>query len=215
VRTISLGILAVSCFFGCNPDTLPGENAGPDTGYGCDISSTDLEMDDLSSFGFSADELMAAVEGSHDGTLEWWDGRTTTLEIELASAESAQLVEKTPWGVHNAPDEYLLGCTTALEVTVDIAVRTADGVLDEAATVVMTATDPQWGQVQFEPGGIAEEGETSVLLDASEWTHVYRVLSTTIDVEGAQGTISEVGEYWDWGPSADVLTDTTEVTLAS
>jgi hypothetical protein len=141
-----------------NPTTEPpGNLGGGETAGGsanCKVTSaTELGLDAESALGFTANDVLAFVEGTHEETLRWYpqDGfsyapesgeHALTVQItrdgaprftKYTRASNGSLGEIALAGVDGEP------CSDAIEIDVEVLVKTDQGALDETfpATLIV------------------------------------------------------------------------------
>lgn len=159
-RTIlgsTLCTLACSLSLGCSNVTDTGnphrDNGGEAGGDDCARAPSPIELDEVSSLGFSAADLVALAGGTHTETLAWLENElahssgegSTEVEVRLEFAESARFVDRSPKpsednGQEGDPDiGYEYSCNDRLELDATLTLKTADGALDESVPVVVWA----------------------------------------------------------------------------
>ena len=133
-----------------NPHRDNGSEAGGDD---CERTPSPIELDEVSSLGFSAADLIALAEGPHTETLAWLENEiasssgegSTEVEVRLEFSESARFVDRSPKpseenGQEGGPDiGYESSCSDRLELDATLTLKTADGALDETVPVVVWA----------------------------------------------------------------------------
>ena len=157
--------------------TTDSETANTAGGYDdCVETVTELELDEATPDGLSAQEVLTFVEGSKTQTLVWSGasppevaGTTTEITLELEPSSTARFIER-----EGEPGTvaYYLYCTDRLELDVTATIRTEDGALDEQSPGVLMI-------------GSSERAELSVSLDAAS-------LGGTLDLGIEPPTTGEV-----------------------
>lgn len=127
---------------------------GNETASACDEDATELGLDEVSPLGFSADDVLALAEGTHEATLTWVPDEaamaTTTLEpgttevtLVIEPAGPASFVDAEPPASGSSGGMIELGwvCPDRVDVPVTVTLTTADGALDETLDGTLSATD--------------------------------------------------------------------------
>lgn len=98
----------------------------------CEVVTTPLLVDESSALGFTVAEVVARFGGPRTATLEYYEGETAELSLELVASTGAELVETSyPAGVM-AGDEPDLECgETRMRLPVGLKFVTADGAFAE------------------------------------------------------------------------------------
>jgi hypothetical protein len=173
-RTGAIAILVVLGTLGCSGEesrapTAPDENAtggggavsgygtggsgaseggiaGPTSGDGalCSETRSALGLDEPSPPGFTANDVLAFAEGSHEATLEYLpdeqsfvvvevspSSESTALTVTIERRGTAALVDAEVPGGSGPSDGGPSPCPDSLEVDVGVKVATADGGFDE------------------------------------------------------------------------------------
>ena len=143
----------------------PHDDRGVETGGdSCDESARPLELDEVTSIGVSAAELLSWVGGTHTETLAWQDsaasfgpehGRSEiTIEVEPLGARfiDRRPKQRSGEGTLVAPEIALIGgdpCADSIALDVRLHLSTAGGALDETVetTLQARARDYATGQV--------------------------------------------------------------------
>ncbi len=123
-------------------------------GSSCEEDTTELELDEVSPLGFSAEDVLALAEGTHEATLTWAPDEasmaTTTLEsgttavtLVVEAAGPASFVDAEPPSSGGTVGMIALGrvCPDRVDVPVTVTLTTADGALDETLEGTLSATD--------------------------------------------------------------------------
>jgi hypothetical protein len=132
-----------------------------------------IALDDAAAFGFSAEDMLALVEGAHEGTARWRDpcepgacstrdegcprsaprfaGTTAVLRVAIESAAGEAGTLRCPG---RAPHPE---CSTGLHVPVRLTVATDDGLLDEAIEGEIVARPGTAGGPVFDTIGVVVE----------------------------------------------------------
>jgi hypothetical protein len=141
---LSLSLLA-GALSACVDGTSTGNphNGGPGVGEetGSDYckkrDSEDVAPDAPTELGFSAGEVLAFVEGTHEETVTWYPQRIASYGPESGSQALTLVITRkgSPRLTHYGPDtggaEIGVDCGPAIEVDVDVTLTTAQGALDE------------------------------------------------------------------------------------
>lgn len=134
-----------------NPNHDKGSEAGGDD---CDRTLRPIELDEVSSLGFSAADVIALAEGAHTETLAWLENESahgsgdepTQVEVRIEFGGGSRFVDREPKPAtggdlgEGGPDiAYESVCHDRLELDATLTLRTADGALDESVPVVVWA----------------------------------------------------------------------------
>ncbi len=139
-----------SSWVGCpTPQTSPPALYGPPADGGtCTFFGPDqvVALDDVS-LGFSAQDVLEAVNNSAVGDLVWLDGTKTKLHFSVQAAGNG-VVQGGEVSVSNAPPNQ--GCFRGMLITISASVVTDDGRLDEIAQGTVSAQDLGTGQLDLD-----------------------------------------------------------------
>lgn len=190
MRTTILGSalcsLACSLALGCSDVTDTGnphkDNGGETDGGNCESTPTPVELDETSSLGFSAADVIALAAGTHTETLAWLEnesvnssgGDPTEVEVLIEFGEDARFVDREPkmndggGGLEEGePDiAYESMCHDRLELDATLTLRTADGALDETVPVVVWAETERLAHAHFSLDADELAGSLEVSVDA-------------------------------------------------
>lgn len=162
--------LALAACFGTstgNPTENPGEGGAAGMGGtgglgvggeggGCvESGSTPVQLDEQTELGFSAQQVLAFVEGTHDETLTWHPQalasygpesgeHALTLTVTRKDTSARLTRYKSAWAAGGA--EIALagdGCSPALELDVHVELRSDEGALDETFDTTLRARSSQ------------------------------------------------------------------------
>ena len=130
---------------------------------GCSLEFTTLASTSTASqLGFSADDLLARVEGNHTTPMVWAEGLAdgpvriefspSGTETQLEAIVRYQGGEVRYVRAESSSSGYALdiyeGCPDYLEVDVELELVTADGALDETLPAVLRSWDQRYGQIE-------------------------------------------------------------------
>ncbi|MEZ4453251.1 MAG: hypothetical protein R3B09_27560 [Nannocystaceae bacterium] len=98
----------------------------------CEESAVALASADAEALGFSVDDVLTRFGGPREETLEWYEGESVGLTLDLKALGAAELVTSSyPEGVEPG-DEPDLSCgATWMRLRVGLDFKTSDGALDE------------------------------------------------------------------------------------
>src|SRR5690606_10242521 len=149
-------------------------------------------------------------EGVHAQTLAWLDGEiangsfsgSTELEVTVALSGSARFVDSEPKetdGEGAAIGEIGTYCNDRLELDATLAIKTADGALDEVADVVLKAESPRLARANFVLDADQLGGELDVELSAPQGYELDGAPKLSFDVQiadvGVAGGIDVAATY--------------------
>jgi hypothetical protein len=178
----------------------PGDPGGDDPeDWGCDTEQIDLGTDEISSLGFAPAEVVALVEGTFTDEIVWWDETHSAIDLELEYRGDAWVIEKTPWGIENGPDDLLDWCVSSVVIGVEFAVATADGRLDVEMAHSVASSSVDEAQLQAFPstGLNSPDGDGTFVLDPEEWDEIGTGLYVTFGAGGTTGELEEFGDKLD------------------
>lgn len=178
----SIVLLSLSLLAGCSNGQIGGEVKEPDDGGlsggeggdGCESAETiPLAFDEMSTLGFSAEQLAANIAGSHETTLAWGvEEGYVTVELTPEAGEgmitvvvrvdekSARFVDLEP--ASSGEDRGTLigdmasSCSDVVLVDAQIEVTTDNGALNETFEVTLSAATPNYvsTRIELEPGSL-------------------------------------------------------------
>jgi hypothetical protein len=131
---VCLASCALAVLSGCN-STEPEDNSNsaPEP-LTCTSTDTEVERDEVTDLGFSADDVLAPLEGTYQAVLQLRDGGTTDLTITAGHDGSPIVVRE--WAPP-AEDPDLECPGQSLVVKVAVTFTTADGAFAESWTQVL------------------------------------------------------------------------------
>lgn len=196
-RLSSLFWLAPLALTACTPDD-PAENLA-----GCqDISSTALSLDETSTLGFKASDLLAAVEKTYTDTLVWSDGSTTGLTLAIDYVDGAIAFVDSEYqsaddgGEIYAPD--MMMCPDRVDVAVNVTLKTDDGAFDESWSLTLSTTNGTEGSLYKELALDGLKGTYAIReLDPADFDDVTAFISAVVSAEGSRGELHEQGSKVD------------------
>jgi len=127
-----VALTAFGALAGC---TAPGPAQEPLSGapdpLTCTETDVEVARDEVTELGFSADQVLARLEGTYATQLQYRDAGTTDLTITVAQAEDPILLRE--WAP--PPEDPDMECPgTSLIVRVAVTFTTADGAFAESWT---------------------------------------------------------------------------------
>lgn len=184
-------MVALQMSLGCGP---PGDSK-------CTESARELEYEELTVSGVSAERLMDSMGGSFSGSLHWHGGGevvdvqpasgSTQMELALSYVGGkAWLIERT---AENLDPEERLACSDDLVFEAELAIQTADGsVAGKWAVDVVHATATTPIGVDIRPLSDWEGSFRASLARPEEWDPGSQELSLQVafDHTGTAGEIS-------------------------
>jgi hypothetical protein len=166
-------------------------------GTGCVAErTTRLAWSERSALGFSADQLLAALDDEQDTRLTYDDGNSTTLDLTLTRGEegSVEYQERAfrsdGSGAEIAPPE----CPDVVSVPVVLTFSTGDQAFAEEWSLPLLAESAALasGRVEIELGAL-RGNFTVTQVDPTRFDEVVAYLSLTLTDEGWSGTLEGVG----------------------
>ncbi|HEX6242794.1 MAG TPA: hypothetical protein VFZ61_17900 [Polyangiales bacterium] len=125
-----------------NPNDNPEPGLGGEAGSGCkETQSEEVALDADTELGFRAGDVLSFIEGVHEETLTW--NAQSVASYGPESGQQALTLEVTRKGAprltrytHDSSrgEEVGSDCSPAIEVDVELRVKTAQGALDEQLT---------------------------------------------------------------------------------
>jgi hypothetical protein len=165
----------------------PGDEAG-DCQYRtlavCDVAAT-------TPVGLSAAALVEMLEGHRDGTLSW--NIPPEVTTDWPSADTAIAIDTTVLGEPQLRQSTSPTCLWALTVDARIAVKTADGALDETATTSVGWSN-FFGGTPTRIGFTLDLGATPAGLFRAAWTTPRPDQKLSVLVSGGIGRDDTSGE---------------------
>jgi len=171
------------------PPSSPASNepvssggTGESTDEGCyEQSRTPLDPDQQSSLGFSPNEWTDALGGARSAQLQWETLDTTGLSIGVSLVDADEVTFQDP--AH---------CPDAIGATLEIAVQTDDGALDEDQVADAYLHNLDRVQVRFEVSPDALQGTYAFThVDPADYHPVRLQIVGIVDATGTTGTLSE------------------------
>lgn len=192
-RLFSLLSLALLTTTACTPDDTE------ETLSGCqDIGSTPLALDETSTLGFQAADLLNAVEKSYTDTLAWSDGSTTGVTLTVTYEDGAiSLVDseyQSAEGEGTLETADMMVCSDRMDIAVMVSLKTDDGAFDESWALTLSSTNGTEGLLVDELDLEALKGSYQIrALDAANFDEVTAFLNVVVTAEGSRGEINEQG----------------------
>jgi hypothetical protein len=149
----TLSLLLAAAAIGCGSDSgssigdeEPGGQTGEET-VGClpvEGDTRALAWSQRSSLGFSADEVLGTLGASRDTRLDWSDGSTTTLGLELTRRMGSVEFQNREWQDDGSGRELAAGtsCSDVLVVPVSLSFSTGDGAFAETWDLELEVATP-------------------------------------------------------------------------
>jgi len=165
MRTATLLSLSLFSIFANACDSAPEDLLYEEK---CEETVTVLGLDEVSALGFSAAEILAIAEGSHEAPLFWHDGVITvgpesgehSLVVDVAySGGEIRLVDSKP---EFGPDEEGR-CAPRLEIDAEIGLHSDGGAIAETFKTTLEAVRPEVAMLSLELELDAVEGSLEVL----------------------------------------------------
>lgn len=177
---LGAALLSLSCSSVTETGNPDRDNTGEPASENCEDTSTPIELGAVSPLGFSAANVIALAEGTHAQTLAWLEdemvtssgGDPTEVELHLEIGPNARFVDREPKqhdGGETLEDE--LGepaCNDRLELDATLTLKTADGLLDETAEVVVWAETPNLAHADFGIDADEVRGSLQVSVEGPE-----------------------------------------------
>lgn len=183
---LSSPFFVVSCFTDSNDHLAEGG--------GCDETSSVLALDEVSTLGFSANDLIQLAAGTHQETLLYQDGTTTglTLTLEYLDGE-VRFVDSEPAESESGQEADLIApyCEDRLEVAVRVTFATDDGAFNEQWQDVLSATtvDSATVNATFSPTGLTGSYVLEVPADSQDYDEAKLFIDATFTAGATQGTV--------------------------
>ena len=179
----------------------------------CEETRAALTLDEATSLGFSAGEVLAGIPAAYDESLVWTDGSASTpLSLKVSYDGGAlsyvhSVAEEPPEDVGAIADIAVI-CEDRLDLEVGVHLATEDGILDEAWTVTLAALQVDQATFQhdldpataggtydyrsFDPDDYDEvSAYVRVTLKGAESEGELVELASLVEGEGEDGTASQ------------------------
>jgi len=217
----AMGLLACAACTSDRPDgtstgnPLPDPDAGPrdpddaeggltGSGYCQAGDKTPLGLNEDSPLGFSAADILAFSEGTHEETIRWnpYDGVAFTPEsgeqtITITVTRSGEPRFVLPKAPDDGTEELLVdiegGCMSWVEVPVDVTVETSGGALDETFEGLLRSHHPLSASVFYFTPDPEELGGDFEVATSGEWegfTLAQLTLNVRFSPYGVGGTFN-------------------------
>jgi len=164
----------------------------------CDEDVVVHRLDERSPLGFSGDDLLDNVLGTHRETAAWVAGDGVT-EVTLTLGWDGGPVlfhdlEDLAGPGDSTPAEASV-CADWVEVVVDLALSTDDGRFDEETTVSLVAMDPEAPFVDFSLDPAALGGSYQVVeIEADRWDVLHLMVYNSFRGGGITGDVRLLAE---------------------
>lgn len=196
-RLSSLFLLAMFTVTACTPEDSTENLAGCQ-----DISSTALSLDETSTLGFKASDLLAAVEKTYTDTLVWSDGSTTGLTLSIDYADGAiAFVDSEYQSADDGSEIYapdMMMCPDRMDIAVNVTFKTDDGAFDESWSLTLNTTNGTEGALYEALALDGLKGTYAIReLDPADFDEVMAFISVKVSAEGSQGELYEQGSKVD------------------
>jgi hypothetical protein len=124
-----------------------GGQTGEEETASCVETSTELAADEVSSLGFSPNDVRNFIEGTHGASFEWQpspkpygpESGPSELTLGVTSLGTSRFVERQPNTVATASQEAGSCCPEGVQLDVRIQLRTSGGALNETFNAVIEA----------------------------------------------------------------------------
>ena len=175
-------------------------------------SSSEVALDAITDTGFSAEDLLAYAEGSHDETIRW--DMPEGIRIGPESRERALRISVERAGERARdfkPDTDVIGhgarCRPWLEVDVTVSLQSEDGALNERFDATLYSTDARVAYLHAKSAQLELAGELTVTreLPAENIAAASFMVMMTFSEHGVTGTlvsdwsrvVSSIDVAWD------------------
>jgi hypothetical protein len=200
-QTVTLLTLVLA---GCTAPSDDSSDLGDQTGdpaaVACTGTETYLTLDETSPLGFSGQDLLENVAATHTVTLNWTDGTSSSLELDLEHDSTFQDNGQVIY-FENETDHS--SCYSELYVPVQLSLVTSDGLLNELAIDYLLATEATEGVFYFIDSADYMGGS----IDLSDWTDKYDAATTQVIYEASFAPAGSTGDVRVWtqdGETTDV-----------
>ncbi len=123
-----------------------GGQTGAEVGINCNFDSPlELELDQESELGFSANDVLAEMGGSYEDTWTWADGSTSVATLKLEH-RSGDVLYRQSQPLPDLPEEGP-PCAHQLEIPATLTLSTDDGRLDERWPVRLVTSNGTWAEL--------------------------------------------------------------------
>lgn len=178
-----------------NPIEDPGrgEETGGGNGQCEERRVVSLALDAESELGFSANDLLEGVRGSHADTLRWHSLADVSygpeqgeqpLTLSLTPRGEARFIDYEP-KAQTGGIEIGVRCEDALEVPLDVALRSAGGALDESFGATLSARSKAVGRIYHRLKADALRGSLTVTAPDG-----YALTALTFDIHASRFGLS-------------------------
>ncbi len=176
---------------GCESPQSGGQIGGEDARCVA-VTTTPLGPDEASPFGYSPNELVAAIGGARTVPLAWAKGGSTELTLTVTPAiDGAAFVdyEYEDAGGDGAQPE--IGCEDAVEVPASISFHTADGAFDETLSLTLSSRAADRAAFFHELDLDSLTGTYEVTeVDPADYESVSVFVTAEVDATTVTGTVS-------------------------
>ena len=149
------------------------EKRNHDTGEDpCTSSETEIAADEVTSAGFSAEDVLAWLTVGATGTLTWTSGGTTAIHLDFTDSGGSPT-----WVDYEQAADVDTTCETPdrMWIPVGYALRTEDGTIDESSSYGVFTTDGTSSRIVLtlksytggDPACTEPDASTEVELDAT------------------------------------------------
>ena len=161
--------------------------------YGClPQSSVSIDRNEVSTLGFSGQQILDLVGGEHYGTLSYSDGTQTDLTITVNPVgEEVNVVDYEMSGGGLGGIEIMLDCSDQMEIDVMLQFVTEDGSYNEKWETTVNALVADLGGIYLDIDLDELNGRyTFAGADPAGYDEVRAFVDITFDQSGAHGTIN-------------------------
>jgi hypothetical protein len=195
MRTTSLkrAFIAIAATAAASVAASGGGQVGEEGGVAClPVTTTPIDLDEVTPLGFSAGELLDATMGTRSAGVVWVSGGDTAMTIELSYEDGSAEFQERDWvGDHNGTLEAIgVDCPDVIQIAARVEVTTADGALDESWDVVALADSAT--RLSFSRRLEDLNGSLAIedFAPAGDWTSIRALIDLAIDAGGLSGRIS-------------------------
>lgn len=156
----------------------------------CAVQSvTPLAGDEVSPLGFSAEQALVGVVGSHPLSVSWADARTTNGDVTATYRGGTIEYQERAWRGDVTP-ELDGDCFDILAIELDLTAATDDGALDEAWTATLIVHDRANADVQLDLDDVRGTLEVADYAPSAAWDAVTAWLELVFGSTGPGGVIA-------------------------
>lgn len=179
-----MGAMTSGCFL----------NPGDEATMGCQDTKTDISADEETALGFSADDVLAALDETYGVNLDYFDGTSTDLTVSFVAGDDFRYVSSELVSSGDGAQPTIeIDCADRVEIDGQLIFTTADGVFDEVLDVTLSAVDAQIVSIYADLVSGSVGGSYEPMRFAPE---DYDAVSSAITVEFNAGEIGgHVAEY--------------------